>query len=120
MSTQNHNEKVITTKIVAYSRMCMSRILACACRVFSHVHMQKLQVVQNKVRRVDLGANRYAAIEAIRGVIGQSTFSERCMKGSLMYKKRVERMEETKWVKKVCENVGQMSKWSGVAYVKGQ
>ena len=56
------------------------------------------------------GANGYAAIEATRGDMGWSTFSERCMKSSLVYKKRVERMEETRWVKKVCENVGQMSK----------
>ena len=81
---------------------------------WSESHMQKLEVVQNKVGRVALGANGYAAIEAIRGDMGWSTFSERCMKGSLMYKKRVERMEETRWVKKVCENVGQTSKWSGM------
>ena len=61
-----------------------------------------------------LGANGYAAIEAIRSDMGWSTFSERCMKGSLMYKKKIERMEETMWVTKVCENIDQMSKWSGM------
>ena len=68
-------------------------------------------MVQNKVGRMALGANGYAAVEAIRGDMGWSTFSERCMKGSIMYKKRIERMEDSRWVKKVCENMGQRSRW---------
>ena len=52
--------------------------------------LQKLEVIQNKVGRVALGANRYACVEAIRGDMGWSTFSERSMKGNIMYKLRVE------------------------------
>ena len=43
---------------------------------WSEFHMQKLEVVQNKVGRVALGVNGYAAIEAIRGDMEWSTFSE--------------------------------------------
>ena len=46
--------------------------------------------------------------------MGWSTFSERYMKGSLIYKKIIERVEETRWVKKMFENVGQMSKQNGM------
>ena len=64
--------------------------------------------------RVALGANSFAAVEAIRGDMGWSSFSERCMKGCIMYKKRIERMDETRWVKKVCEKVGLKSRWLGM------
>ena len=70
--------------------------------------MQKLEVIQNKVGRIALGANWYAAVEAIRGDMlrvllgdmGWSTFGERCMKGCTMYKVRMERMSEERWVKR--------------------
>ena len=78
---------------------------------WNECHMQKLEVVQNKVGRVALGANSFAAVEAIRGDMGWSSFSERCMKGSIMYKKR---MDENRWVKKVCEKVGLKSRWLGM------
>ena len=61
-----------------------------------------------------LGANAYVAVGAIRGDVGWSTFSERCMKGIIIYKKRIEKMEENRWVTKVCEEVGQKSKWLGM------
>ena len=73
--------------------------------------LQKLEVVQNKVGRVALGANKYACVEAIRGDMGWSTFSERNMKGNIMYKVRLERMRNERWVKKVYEHVGKESKW---------
>ena len=43
--------------------------------------------------------------------MGWSSFSERCMKGSIMYKKRIERMDENRWVRKICEKLGSKSKW---------
>ena len=67
--------------------------------------MQKLEVVRNKVGRVALVANGYSAIEAIREDLGWSMFSERCMKVFMMFKIRIERMEEDRWVKKVCKHV---------------
>ena len=78
---------------------------------WNETDMQKLEAVQNKVGRVALGANAYAAVEAIRGDMGWSTFSERCMKGCMMFKIRIERMEEDRWVKKVCKHVEVKSKW---------
>ena len=59
---------------------------------WTECELQKLEVIQNKVGRIALGANRYASVEAIRGDMGWSTFSERNMKGCIMYKLRVERM----------------------------
>ena len=78
---------------------------------WSERDMQKLEVIQNKVGRVALGANGFAAVEAIRGDMGWSTFSERCMKGCMMYKVRIERMPDERWVKKVCERVSGGGKW---------
>ena len=78
---------------------------------WNETDMQKLERVQNKIGRVALGANGYAAVEAIRGEMGWSTFSERCMKGCMMFKIRIERMTDNRWVKKVCEQTGQKSKW---------
>ena len=74
--------------------------------------LQKLEVIQNKVRRVALGANRYACVEAIRGDMGWSTFTERSMKGNIMYKLRVERMSNHSWVKKVYKDGSRFSKWT--------
>ena len=68
--------------------------------------MQKFDEVQSKVGIVALGANRYAAVEAIRGDMGWSTFSERCMKVSIGYKIRIKRMPEDRYMKKVYEHVG--------------
>ena len=71
--------------------------------------MQKLEVVRNKIGRVALGANRYVAVEAIRGDMGWSSFSERCIKGSIMYKRRI---DENRWVRKICEKLRSKSRWS--------
>ena len=73
--------------------------------------LQKLEVIQNKVGREALGANRYACVEAIRGDMRWSTFSERSMKGN-MYKLRVKRMPNQRWVKKVYKNGERFSKWT--------
>ena len=79
---------------------------------WSECELQKLEVIQNKVGRVALGANRYTCVEAIRGDMGWSTFSERSMKGNIMYKVRIERMEDERWVKKIYKDVGRCSKWT--------
>ena len=78
---------------------------------WSEHELQKLEVIQNKVERVALGANRYACVEAIRGDMGWSSFSERSMKGNIMYKVRIERMDDERWVKKVYKCSGRHSKW---------
>ena len=57
--------------------------------------MQKFDAVQSKLGRVVLGANGYAAVEAFRGNMGWSSFSERCMKECLGFKIRIERKKES-------------------------
>ena len=79
---------------------------------WTECELQKLEMIQNKVGRVALGANRYVGVEAVRGDMGWSTFSERSMKGNIMYKLRVERMPDERWVRKVYNDVGRESKWS--------
>ena len=79
---------------------------------WSECELQKLEVIQNKVGRVALGANRYVSVEAIRGDMGWSTFSERSMKGNIMYKVRIERMQDDRWVKRVHKDSGRYSKWT--------
>ena len=74
--------------------------------------LQKLEVIQNKVGRVAWGANRYAGVEAVRGDMGWSTFSEISMKGNIMYKLRLERMENESWVKRVNKDAKRYSKWT--------
>ena len=65
--------------------------------------MDRLEVSQNKVGRVALGANRYAAVEAIRGDMGWSTFKERIGKAVLRYTVRLLRMDANRWARKVHE-----------------
>ena len=62
--------------------------------------------------RVTLRANRYACVDAIRGNVGWSIFSERSMKGNLIYKVRIDRMVSGRWVKKVYKGVGRESWWT--------
>ena len=61
----------------------------------------KLEVGQNKIARMALNAPKYAAIEALRGDMGWSTFRERISKATLRYKARLERMEDTRLARKV-------------------
>ena len=71
----------------------------------------KLEVAQNKIGRVALGANRIVGAEAIRGDMGWSTFGERINKAVLSYKARLERMQEGRWAKKVYNHNFRNSKW---------
>ena len=38
--------------------------------------LEKLEMVQNKVGRIALGANKYVVVETIRGDVGWITFEE--------------------------------------------
>ena len=60
-----------------------------------------LDIVQNKMARVALGANKYAATEALRGEMGWSSFEERVNKAKIGYEVRLERMDENRWAKKI-------------------
>lgn len=73
--------------------------------------IETLEKVQNRVGRMALGANKYVGVEAIRGDMGWSTFAERSMKAVLMYKIRLERMNENRWAKKVHRWNNRASKW---------
>ncbi|KAF2347322.1 hypothetical protein FHG87_021923 [Trinorchestia longiramus] len=55
--------------------------------------LEKLEVLQNRVGRLALGAPKWTAAEALRGDLGWSLFSERMVKAVLNYKVRIERME---------------------------
>ena len=79
---------------------------------WSECELQKLEIIQNKVGRIALGANKYVSVEAIRGDLGWSSFSERSMKGNIMYKVRMDRMVNDRWVKKVHKCYGRDSKWT--------
>ena len=73
--------------------------------------IDKLEVGQNRVARMALNAPRYAAIEALRGDMGWSTFRERLTKATLRYKIRLERMDETRIARKVYLWNESGSKW---------
>lgn len=74
--------------------------------------LEKLEVGQNRVARMALNAPKYAAIEALRGDMGWSTFRERLTKATLRYKVRLERMEDTRLARKVyLWNVGSSRWW---------
>ena len=74
--------------------------------------IDKLEMVQRRVGRLTLGANKYVAVEAIRGDMGWSTFKERIDKGILGYILRLEEMEERSWARKVYEFSKDGSRWS--------
>ena len=95
--------KVLAVPSIAYGMNVLN---------WNNSELQKLEVIQKKVGRVALGANRYACVEAIRGDMGCSTFSERRMKGNIMYKLRLERMESERWVKRVCKDAARHRKWN--------
>ena len=74
----------------------------------------RMDVMQNVVGRVALGANKYVGVEAIRGDMGWSTFRERVMKGKMNYKIRLERMPNERIAKKVYEWNVSKSRWGRV------
>ena len=58
-----------------------------------------------------LNAPRYAAVVALRGDMGCSTFRERHMKATLRFKVRLKRMEDTSIARKVYLWNVRSSKW---------
>ena len=44
--------------------------------MWSRNELDRMEMVQNKAGRIALGANRYVAVEGIRGDMGWSTFRE--------------------------------------------
>ncbi|XP_045115935.1 uncharacterized protein LOC123507244 [Portunus trituberculatus] len=71
--------------------------------VWTRKDLNRLEVLQNMTGRIALGANRYVTVEAIRGDMGWSTFRERLAKAVLRYRVRLQRMDGSKWTKKVYE-----------------
>ena len=63
--------------------------------------MNKLEVGQNRIARIALNAPSYAAVEALRGDMGWSSFRERYRKAILRYKARLERMNDARLARKV-------------------
>lgn len=63
--------------------------------------LDKLEKTQNIVGRWGLGVPRCTAVEAIRGEMGWSTFRERVLKGKLNFLKKVEGLDEDRWVRQV-------------------
>ena len=78
---------------------------------WSESEIEKLEVGQNRIVRIAINAPRYAAVEALRGDMGCSTFRERHMKATLRYKVRLERMEDTRLARKVYLWNVMNSKW---------
>ena len=70
-----------------------------------------LDIVQNKMARVALGANKYAATEALRGEMGWSSFEERVNKAKIGYEVRLEKMDENRWAKKILNWTRRSSKF---------
>ena len=58
--------------------------------VWTRKDMNRLEALQNMTGRIALGANRYVAVEAIRGDMGWSTFREIIAKAVLRYSQAVE------------------------------
>lgn len=87
---------------------------------WTETDLAKLEVIQNTVGRMALGASKWTAVEAIRGDLGWSTFSERLMKAVLLYKVRIERMNDSRLVRKVFEwNLGN-SNWEKECFRKAK
>ena len=79
--------------------------------VWNESEIDKLEVGQNRVARMALNAPRFAAVEALRGDMGWSTFRERLVKATLRYKVRLERMENARLARKVYLWDMRESKW---------
>lgn len=79
--------------------------------VWNQKDVDRLEVIQNRVGRVALGANRFVGVEALRGDMGWSTFEERLCKSMLRYKVRLERMDECRLAKQVYVSEFGRSRW---------
>ena len=68
-----------------------------AAEVLNHTagEVKKLEVLQNKVARMALGANGYIAVAALKGEMGWSLFQERIDKARLLFKAKLTNMEDS-------------------------
>ena len=73
--------------------------------------LDKLERTQNIVGRWSLGVPRSTAVEAIRGEMGWSTFRERVVKGKLNFVKKIEGLDEDRWVKQVLREDNVRTSW---------
>ena len=73
--------------------------------------LAKLEKTQNIVGRWGLGVPRSTAVEAIRGDMGWSTFRERVVKGKLNFLKKIEELDEDRWVKLVVRDNSVRTSW---------
>lgn len=78
---------------------------------WSAEEIRQVEVIQNKIGRLALGANKMVGTEAIRGDMGWSSFEERLFKGKMRYKIRLEKMPSNRWASKVYRMVGIRSTW---------
>ena len=62
--------------------------------------LNKSKVIQNKVGRMELGANRMIETEVLCGDTSRSSFEEIIFKGELKHKIMLDRMRGVRWVKR--------------------
>ena len=63
--------------------------------------MKNLEVIQNKISHLALGANRLVGTEAIRGDMGLSSFGERIFKNKLKFKVGLENVVGNRWARNI-------------------
>ncbi|KAF2359932.1 hypothetical protein FHG87_009304 [Trinorchestia longiramus] len=78
--------------------------------------IEKLEVLQNRVGCLALDAPKWTAVEAVRGDLGWSLFSESVIKAVLNYKVKIERMEIKNWVKQIFEWNLSESLWKNICW----
>ena len=61
--------------------------------------------------KLERGVPRSTAVEAIRGEMGWSTFRERVVKGKLNFVKKIEGLDEDRWVKQVLREDNVRTSW---------
>ena len=78
---------------------------------FRDADLKEMEKIQNKVGRTALNIPKYAATEGIRGEMGWSTWEERIAAAKIIFHRRIENMEDTRWAKKVWQWRGEDSAW---------
>ena len=66
------------------------------CRV-SGTELQRMEVIQNKVARLGLGANKFVATEALRGEMAWSTYKDRIYRMKANYKAKLIHRGPSSW-----------------------
>ena len=73
--------------------------------------LARLEKTQNIIGRWGLGVPRCTAVEAIRGEMGWSTFRERVLKGKLNFLKKLESLDEDRWVTQILRENRVRTSW---------